>query len=138
MIEGRWFENTWITPYENEVTAFLREVFDALEAGQAGHLIPDPFHQRPEGRAPLTDEQVDDLITLLDAEYDHEMKSYAAHHLNRSGAEARTEMHRLPPLARRYLAETVDEIVARHESIDQKAPARPNAQTAPAHSGGGC
>ena len=122
---GRLFESAWITPYENEVTTFMGEVFRALEAGQADTLQPDPFYVRADGRPPLTDEQVDDLIVLLDQEYDNEMERFASHHLSRSGAEARTEMHRLPPAARRYLAEGVDEIVLRHESIDQEKPPEP-------------
>src|SRR3954471_4657646 len=123
--EGQWYEATWISPYHAETTWAVQTVFEALESGQADHLAPDPFFVRAEGKPTFSDEDVDRIIAALDEEYDHEMSMYSVWHRNRSGATAQTELRRLPPLARRYLVELLDQIKTKHRDIDQSAPIKP-------------
>lgn len=132
---GQKYEGTWIQPWEAEVTMFIQHVFEELEAGNAAHLLPDPFYVRAEDRPPLTDADCDRLIEALDEEYDSEMGLHPGHHKDRSGAMARTEMHRLPPLTRRYLAEGLDRIIDKHRDIDQEEPPAPEPTPAPSAPG---
>ncbi len=134
---GQWYENTWISPYHAETTWAVQEVFEAMEAGKADHLTPDPFYQRADGKPPFSDEDIDRIILAIDEEYDTEMRVYPVHHLNRSGADARTELHRLPPLARRYLVELLDAIKSKHRDIDQSSPVN-RSQQEPEYSGESC
>ncbi len=127
---GQLYGGAWIKPWQAEVTMLLQSVFEELEAGHADHLTPDPFYVRASGRPPLTDADCDRLVAALDEEYDKEMRAQSGYHFSRSGATARTELHRLPPLARRFLAEGIDRILDKHQSIDQSAPVG-NAQTHP-------
>ncbi len=135
--EGQWYETTWITPEEAEITMALQAAMDALEAGTVAHLVPDPFYQRGD-LPPLSDEEVDVFIAVLDSEYDLEMSNYAGWHRNRSAAIERTALHRLPLLARRYLAEQIDAICVKHQTINQAPPVKPNTETEPEYRGGPC
>ncbi len=121
---GQWYENTWICPEDAEITMAIQEAFDALEAGTTEHLLPNPFYLPPDGLQPLTDAQIEHFIEALDEEYDKEINSYASHHRTRSGAEAKTELHRLPWNARRWLAEQIETITVKHRHIDQNPPPR--------------
>ncbi len=132
--EGQWYEGTWITPKEAEITMAYQQAFDALEDGTVDHLTPDPFYVRGGDLPPLSDADVDRFIAALDEEYDVEISHHLDHHLDRSGATERTELHRLPPLARRWLAELVDAICVKHRDIDQSPAPRP---AVPAYTGGG-
>jgi hypothetical protein len=135
--EGQWYETLWIAPEEAEITMALQAAVEALELGQADYLTPDPFYVRGE-LPPLSDEDVDRLIAALDEEYDQEIRMYAGWHRSRSGAVEQTDLHRLPPRARRYLAEQIDAICVKHQTIDQKPPVKPEPGPKPEHSGAGC
>ncbi len=132
--EGQFYENTWISPYHAETIWAVQEVFDALEGGKAAYLTPDPFYQRADGKPPFSDEDVDRIIAALDEEYDHEMRVYTSHHLSRSGATERPELHRLSPPARRYLVELLDAIQVKHRDVDQ-SPVPKASQQEPEYSG---
>jgi hypothetical protein len=128
--EGRREESVWLPPLTLEITDCLQWAYEALESGHEARLVPDPFSERAGGRPRLTDADVDRIILAVDAEYDHEIRVSPSHHLNRSGATERTELHRLGPRARRALAERLDAILTKHETIDQSAPPPPNAPPA--------
>lgn len=51
----------------------LDDWLNALEEGVGGFRLPDPNYQRPDGRPPWTEEELDELIRDLDHEVDCEV-----------------------------------------------------------------
>jgi hypothetical protein len=121
---GRREENVYLSPLVLEITDCLQWAFELLNAGQEERILSDPFYTRSDGLPPLTEADVDRVIAALDAEYDAEMRGARSHHLQRSGATERTEIHRLSPRARRALVERIDAIFTKHQGIDQTEPRR--------------
>lgn len=93
-------EGVTLTAYTLEFTAWIQHCFDCLEAGQEDRILSDPFFN-----SGISDEQVDAVITALDAEYEHELGTYPGYHRNRSGCNALPEFHRLSARGRRALVE---------------------------------
>ena len=115
-------EGVTLSAFTNEVTAWLQQCFDLLEAGQEDRIPSDPWYTRATGRPILTDYLVDGMILALDAEYDMEIGTYPGYHRNRSGANARTGFDRLAPRARRALVEGLDRIVTKHTAAGTGPP----------------
>lgn len=113
-----WFprieEGVTLSAYTLEFTDYLQQCYLLLDAGQEDHILADPFYVRADGRAPLTDAQVDAVIAALDHEYEVELGTYPGYHRNRSGANALPEFHRLSPRARRAMVEGIDRIVEKY------------------------
>lgn len=120
--EGRWEERVWLPPFTLELTAWIQHCYDLLEAGEEKHILADPWYQRADGKPPFTDEQINAIITALDAEYESELGSFPDYHRNRSGCNALPEFHRLSAAGRRALVEGIDRIAEKHKSIVQTAP----------------
>ena len=97
-----------------EITAFLQECLELLEAGQEDRIISDPFYQRADDKPPLSDEQIDRLIAAMEEEYAKEIERYPDYHKNLSGALYPPQFTRLSPTARRAMAERLDAIISRY------------------------
>lgn len=123
MSAGRPSENlegTTLSGYTLDVIEYLQECLDAHERGD--NILADPFYIPKSGS--LTDEQVDRVITALDEEFDKEIDGFPTYHERRSGANAKTDWHRLNASNRRALVEGLMRI---NEDWDayQKAPPAP-------------
>jgi len=111
---GRVEEGVTLSAYTVEVTAWLQHCYELLEAGDQDRILSDPWYERADGRPPLTDDEVDAVVSALDQEYEYELGTYPEYHRNRSGANALPEFHRLSPRARRAMVEGIDRIVNKH------------------------
>lgn len=93
-----------------EVIACLRECFEDLESGDSARVarwLADPYFSRePE----ITQEVADRLVAALDKRLDREIDEFPSYHERRSGANAYTQFHRLPPSARLGLAQRLARI----------------------------
>lgn len=103
------------SPLCSEVIACLEECFQLLETGQAERLNADPYYERPQGRPPMTDSDVDRLIEALDEEFGSEIERFPDYHKRRSGSTRKPDWSRLTTSQRRGLANRVDAIIARYE-----------------------
>lgn len=118
-------ENVVLSGYVLDMTEFLQDCFEKLEEGHEDLILSDPFYT-PRG-GPFSDEKVDRLIAALDEEYGKEIDNYRAHHLQRSGANAKPDWHRMSKRARRAVAEGAARIIEEWADWDeaQKAPLPP-------------
>ena len=103
------------SPLCNDVIAVLQDAYDLLESGEAHRLNADPYYERPHGRPPFTDADVDRLIDALDEEFGSEIDRFPDYHKRRSGATRKTDWYRLTPSQRRGLANRLDRIIAQYE-----------------------
>lgn len=69
---------TSYAPHELVVHAVLQDWFDALQNGSAHYRLPDANYQRPQGKPPWTDEDLDRLMKEID-NYVWEQRSWAEH-----------------------------------------------------------
>ena len=99
-----------------ECIAWLQSCYEHIEAGTEHLIMSEPFYTRADGKPPLTQEEVDKLITAIDFEFGFEIASYPGYHRNRSGANATPDFHRLSSSARRAVVEGLDGILARHKA----------------------
>jgi hypothetical protein len=104
-----------------EIIEYLQDCFEKLERGDDSLILGDPFYQRASGKPPLTDEEVDRVISAIDAEFAFEIGNYPGYHRNRSGANAPVDFNRLTPRARRAMVEGLDAILARHKATQEAA-----------------
>jgi hypothetical protein len=101
---------TFGSPLCTEIIGCLRECFEDLDSGDPTRIArwtADPYFQR---EPDITQEDADRLIEALDKRLDREIDGYPAYHKRRSGANAYTEFHRLPPSARLGLAQRLARI----------------------------
>lgn len=128
-------EGIMLSPFTQDCTEWLQHCFECLERGE--DILSDPFYQP---RRAISDASVDNLIQALDEEFDKEMDGFPAYHFRRSGANKKTEWHRLSARNRRALVEGLHRILEEHE--DYEAASRvvppPGPSTGPDYSGGGC
>src|SRR5437016_5161755 len=110
-------EGVLLTDDVLEVIAYLQDCFEKLERGDEHLILGDPFYQRPDGKPPLTDDEVDKVIAAIDEEFTFEIGTYPGYHRNRSGASAPSDFHRLSPRARRAMVEGLDAILTRHKAL---------------------
>lgn len=113
-------EGVTITGFTLDMTDYLQDCFDKLEAGQEDLIMADPFYT-PRG-GPFSDEKVDRLIAALDEEYGKEIDNFRDHHAGRSGANTKPEWHRLGPRARRALAEGCMRIIEEWNPVKAEVP----------------
>lgn len=103
-------EGITLTPYVNEVIAWLQHCLDMLEAGTEDRILGDPFYV-----SNLTEQQIDAAIAEIDVYFDSEIARYPEYHERRSGANAKTELGRLGPAARRACVEMLQRIRIKHD-----------------------
>ncbi len=104
-----------ISDQTEEITVYLQDVLEKLERGEAHMILADPFYRRANDKPPLSDDDVDRIITAIDSEYEEELGKYPQYHRNRSGANALPEFSRLSPTARRAVCEGLDAITQRYQ-----------------------
>jgi len=97
-----------------EVIEYLQDILQKLDAGLESHILGDPFYVRADGKLPFTDEQVDRVISAIDAEFAIEIALYPGYHKGRSGANTTPDFWRLSPSARRVVVEGLDAIHRRY------------------------
>jgi hypothetical protein len=107
-------EGVYLDDVVIEVIAFMQDCFDKLERGEEDQILADPFFERPRGKPPLTDEEIDGIISAIDSEFTHEITNYLDYHRNRSGANAAPEFARMSPRSRRAMVEGIEAIMELH------------------------
>jgi hypothetical protein len=107
-------EGVYLDDVVIEVIAFMQDCFNRLERGEEDMILADPFFERPGGKPPLTDDEIDRIIAAIDSEFVHEITNYLDYHRNRSGANAAPEFTRMSPRARRAMVEGIEAIMALH------------------------
>lgn len=95
----------------------LDDWLNALEEGVAGFHLPDPNHQRPDGRPPWTEEELDDLIRDLDYEVDREVSRAPGTSV---GARAGPAFCRLAVPQRLALAQQLEQLLEGHAAEFQE------------------
>ncbi len=113
-------EGVYLDDVVIEVIGFMQDCFDKLERGEEDMILADPFFERPNGKPPLTDEEVDRVIAAIDSEFAHEINNYLDYHRNRSGANSPPEFSRMSPRARRAMVEGIEAIMEAHARRQQE------------------
>lgn len=102
-------------PLGIEMIACLQECFEDLESGDPARLtrwMADPYFQRDPD---ITPADADRLIEELDKRLNKEIDQFPQYHERRSGANAYTELHRLPPSARLGLAQRLARVADKYD-----------------------
>lgn len=97
----------------------LQTWFDAMEDGSTDILLPDPDYQRPAGKAPWTEEDLERLISGLDYEIEQEVKRAPGTQFN---CTAGPEFHRLALPQRIALAQQLETILTAHAEVLKTLP----------------
>ncbi len=84
-------------------------------------ILADPFFERPNGKPPLSDEEIDRIIAAIDSEFAHEITNYLDYHRNRSGANFAPEFSRMSPRGRRAMVEGIEAIMEAHARKQENA-----------------
>lgn len=101
-------EGITLSDYTVAIIEYLQRCYDSMEAGEA---IPgDPFFKRDLGKPDFSDADVERVVAAIDAEFHHEITTYAGYHKNRSGADHDTEFSRLSLQDKRAMVEGLDYI----------------------------
>jgi len=97
-------------PWTLDCIEWLQSCLDTHERGE--DILSDPFYQP---RRQISEESVDNLIDALDEEFNKEVDQFPAYHQRRSGANKRTDWHRLSDRNRRAMVEGLHRILEEHE-----------------------
>jgi len=114
-------EGVYLDDVVIEVISFMQDCFDKLDRGEEDLILADPYFERPGGKPPLTDDEVDRVIAAIDSEFAHEITNYLDYHRNRSGANAAPEFARMSARARRAMVEGIEAIMEMHAKRQQEA-----------------
>lgn len=113
-------EGVYLDDVVIEVVAFMQDCFAKMDRGEEDMILADPYFERPGGKPPLTDEEIDRIITAIDSEFTHEITNYLDYHRNRSGANTAPEFARMSPTARRAMVEGIEAIMEQHAQRQEK------------------
>lgn len=102
-----------LTEFELAIHAVLDDWFWALESGDAEQRLPDLRHQRPEGKAPWTDEQLEHLVSGAIDDYVDKQRSWIRNNRN-IATDAHCGFGRLGQLQRLALAQDLESVCVRH------------------------
>ncbi|SRR5258706_9063740 len=102
-----------------DIIDWLQYCFEKLEAGAENEIMNDPFYTPRTDF--LSDEKIDEVIVELDKKLDYEIDNSLDYHRARSGADAKTEFHRLGQQARRYLVEGLMRIIDEWDEYREKS-----------------
>lgn len=108
---GREEEGIYISPCVSDLMDWLDDCLHRIEDGRTHEIYSDPYFD-----SGLTDAQVDELIRVIDEDCTAELGSFPSYHRNRQGCNAPPDYSRLPPAARRAMAEGCLAILRRHEA----------------------
>jgi hypothetical protein len=114
-------EGVYLDDVVIEVISFMQDCFDKLERGEEDLILADPYFERPGGKPPLTDDEVDRVIAAIDSEFAHEITNYLDYHRNRSGANFAPEFARMSARARRAMVEGIEAIMEVHVQRQHEA-----------------
>ena len=116
-------EGVYLDDVVIEVITFMQECFDKLERGEENLILADPYFERPGGKPPLTDDEIERIIAAIDSEFAHEISNYLDYHRNRSGANYAPEFSRMSPRGRRAMVEGIEAIMEAHARREQQSAA---------------
>jgi len=107
-------EGVYLDDVVIEVIGFMQDCFDKLERGEEDQILADPYFERPDGKPPLSEEEIDRIIAAIDSEFAHEITNYLDYHRNRSGANFAPDFNRMSARARRAMVEGIEAIMEAH------------------------
>jgi len=107
-------EGVYLDDVVIEVIAYLQDCFERLERGEEDQILADPYYERPGGKPPLSDDEIDRVVAAIDSEFVHEISNYLDYHRNRSGANSPPEFLRMSARARRAMVENIEAIMEAH------------------------
>jgi hypothetical protein len=112
--EGYW------EPWQRAVIECLDEWFEAMDAGTAFSRLPDPMYQRPDGKPPWTDDELDNLMSTVIDDYVERQRAWATQK-RQVAYSGHSGFTRLAPMQRLALAQDLERILLAHGVV---APAR--------------
>jgi len=116
-------EGVYLDDVVIDVISFMQDCFDKMERGEEDLILADPYFERPNGKPPLSEDEIDRIIAAIDSEFSHEITNYLDYHRNRSGANFAPEFSRMSPRARRAMVEGIEAIMESHAQRQQETAA---------------
>lgn len=100
-------------PKVESVIALLDDWLNAIEDGTAHFCLPDPNHQRRNGKPPWTDAELETAVLAIDAKVDRELSWARVNKLMM--CTAGPGFARLPVEQRRAMCQQLDAVLAKFD-----------------------